>query len=347
MWAERAVRVVNFALPDLTEYDVSSWAVYQTHLPHALLGYELIKEWQLAFPEAARLLDQVGVYLRDHARYSEAEHMLHDGLVMREKLLGYSHPLVVQSINNLATLYWERSEFDESQALYERALALCEQGSVSHLEKVTSLINLASVYLWQNKFGETESLLQKASLLCEEALAGTYAGHVQTTDLLACSSNNLGVLYHVHGRYQDAKTLYLRAYTLWEQLYGAQHPSVATSLHNLGRNYQFLGDYESSESYHLRALTIREQALSTMHPLTATSLNNLSELYCVQERYYEAEPLLRRALHIRETSFGSMNTDVGTTLENLARLLHNTGRGKEAQDFEERAKSIRSGKKTH
>ena len=76
-------------LPDLTEYDVSSWAVYQTHLPHALLGYEFIKEWQLASPEAARLLDQVGVYLRDHARYSEAEPMLRDGLVMREKLLGY------------------------------------------------------------------------------------------------------------------------------------------------------------------------------------------------------------------------------------------------------------------
>ena len=192
LWAERAVRVVNCALPDLSEYAADSWAIYQTHLPHALLGYELIKEWQLAFPEAARLLDQVGVYLRDHARYSEAEPMLGDALSMCEKLLGTAHPVVVQSLNHLGLLYWERSEFDEAQALFERALALCEQGAVSHLEKANSLINLAAVYLFlQEKFGEAESLLQNACRLCEEALAGTYAGDEETTDLLATSLNNL------------------------------------------------------------------------------------------------------------------------------------------------------------
>ena len=346
LWAERAVRVVNWAFPDLAEYAVSSWAIYQNHLPHALLSYELIKEWQLAFPEAARLLDLVGVYLRDHARYSEAEPMLCDALAMREKLLGTTHPLMVQSLNNLGSLYWERSEFDEAQALYERALALCEQGAVSHLEKATSLNNLASVYLFlQDKFGEAEALLQHACQLCEEALAGAYAGDTETIDLLATALSNSGVLYHIHGRYQEAEPLYLRAHTLWEGLFGSQHPNVATALHNLGRNYQFLRDYESSERYHLRALTIREQALSSMHPLTATSLNNLGELYCVQDRYGEAEPLLRRALHIREVSLGSMNTDVATVLENLARLLHNTARGTEAQELEERAQSIRKGKK--
>ena len=344
LWAERAVRVVNYVLPDLSEYAVSSWATYQNYLPHALLGYELIKEWQLTFPEAARLLDQVGVFLRDHARHSEAEPMLRDALTMREKLLGTSHPLVAHSLSNLATLYWERSEFAEAQALHERALAIREQASVSHLEKATSLNNVATVYLWQNKFGEAESLLQRVRLLCEKALAGAYAGDTETSDLLATSLSNLGVLYHLQGRYQEAESLYLRAHTLWEGLFGSQHPTVATALHNLGRNYQFLRDYESSERYHLRALTIREQSLSSMHRLTAISLNNLGELYCLQERYGEAEPLLRRALHILEASLGSTNTDVATTLENLARLLTNTAREGEAQELEERAKSIRNRK---
>ena len=347
LWAERTVRVVNCALPDLIDYAVSSWATYQDHLPHALLCYELIQEWQLAFPEAARLLDLVGVYLRDHARYSEAEPILRDALTMREKLLGTPHPVVVQSLNNLGLLYWERREFAEAQILFERALALCEQGSVSHLEKANSLINLAAVYLFlQDKFGEAESLLQNAFRLCEEALAGNYAGHAETTELLGTSFNNLGFLYHLHGRYREAEPLYLRAHTLWEQLHGAQHPRVATMLHNLGRNYQFLRDYESSERYQLRALAIYEQLLGAMHPLTANSLNSLGELYSAQERYAEAEPLLRRALQIREASFGSTNTDVATVLENLARLLRNTARGREAQELEERAKSIRNGKKT-
>ncbi len=64
------------------------------------------------FPEAARLLDLVGVYLRDHARYSEAEPMLRDALTMREKLLGTAHPVVVQSLNNLGELYSAQERYD-------------------------------------------------------------------------------------------------------------------------------------------------------------------------------------------------------------------------------------------
>jgi tetratricopeptide (TPR) repeat protein len=346
VWAERAVRMVNCALPDLTEYDVFSWAVYQTHLPHALLGYELIKEWQLAFPEAARLLDQVGVYLRDHARYSEAEPMLHDALVIREKLLGTSHLLVAKSLNNLATLYWERSEFDEAQALFERALVIREKGPVSHMERVESLNNLGLVYIFQQRFGEAESLLQRTYVLSEKALAGTYAGHAETTDALSSSLNNLGYLYYVQGRYQEAQSLYQRAYPVWEELYGPQHPNIAILLYNLGCNYQGMRDYEASERYHLRALTMCEQLLGAMHRHTARSLNSLGELYCVQERYAEAEPLLRRALHILEVSLGPTHAEVATHLENLARLLRNTAREEEAQELEERANSIRNGKKT-
>jgi tetratricopeptide (TPR) repeat protein len=345
-WAERVVRVVNCALPDLTEYDVSSWTVYQTHLPHALLGYELIKEWQLAFPEAARLLDQVGVYLRDHARYSEAEPMLHDALVMREKLLGTSHLLVAKSLNNLATLYWERSEFDEAQALFERALVIREKGSVSHMERAESLNNLGLVYIFQKRFGEAESLLQRTYVLCEKALAGTYAGHAETTDALSSSLNNLGYLYYVQGRYQEAQSLYQRAYPVWEELYGPQHPNIAILLYNLGCNYQGMRDYEASERYHLRALTMCEQLLGAVHRHTARSLNSLGELYCIQERYVEAEPLLRRALHILEVSLGPTHAEVAAHLENLARLLRNTAREEEAQELEARANSIRNVKKT-
>ncbi len=346
MWAERAVRVVNCALPDLTEYDVSSWRVYQTHLPHALLGYELIKEWQLAFPEAARLLDQVGVFLRDHARYSEAEPMLHDALAMREKLLGTSHLLVAKSLNNLATLYWERSEYDEAQVLFERALVIREQGSVSNLERAESLNNLGLLYINQKRFEEAESLLQRTYVLCEEALAGTYAGHAETTDVLACSLSNLGYLYYVQGRYQDAQSLYQRSYIVHEKLYGPQHPNIAILLYLLGCNYQFMRDYESSERYHLRALAMCEQLLGAMHRHTARSLNSLGELYCVQERYAEAEPLLRRALHILEVSLGPTHAEVATHLENLAHLLRNTARGRETQELEARANSIRKGKRT-
>jgi tetratricopeptide (TPR) repeat protein/transcriptional regulator with XRE-family HTH domain len=345
LWVERAVRVVNYVLPDLSDYAVSSWAVYQTHVPHALLAYEFVKEWQLAFPEAARLLDQVGVFLRDHARYSEAEPMLHDALVMREKLLGTSHLLVAKSLNNLAILYWERSEYDEAQALFERALVIRDHDSVAPTERAESLNNLGLVYIFQKRYSEAESLLQRTYELCEEALAGTYAGHAEITNALASSLTNLGYLYYLQGRYQEARSLYQRAYTIWEKLYGPQHPNIAIVLYNLGCNYQCLGDYETSEHYHLRALIMCEQLLGAMHRHTARSLNSLGELYCIEERYTEAEPLLRRALHILEVSLGPTHVEVAASLENLARLLHATAREKEAQELEARANSLRNGKR--
>jgi tetratricopeptide (TPR) repeat protein len=343
-WAEQAVRVVNYILPDLSDYEVSSWAIYHAHLPHALLGYEFIKEWQLAFPEAARLLDQVGMFLRDHARYSEAEPMLRDGLVMREKLLGTSHLLVARSLNNLGLLYWERSEFDEAEALFERVLVIRDHESVARLERAESLNNLGLVYIFQKRFGEAEPLLQRTYLLCEEELAVTSAGHAEITDVLSSSLRNLGYLYSVQGRYQEAQSLYQRAYTTWEELYGPQHPNIAILLYLQGCNYQGMRDYESAERYHIRALTMCEQLLGAMHRHTARSLNSLGELYCVQERYAEAEPLLRRALHILEVSLGPTHAEVAAHLENLARLLHATARGREARELEERAKSIRNGK---
>jgi tetratricopeptide (TPR) repeat protein/transcriptional regulator with XRE-family HTH domain len=347
MWAERAICMVNSILPDLFEYAFSSWEVYQTHLPHALLGCELIREWQLEFPEAARLLDQVGVFLRDHARYSEAEAMLRDGLFMREKLLGTTHLLVAKSLNNLAALYWERSEFDAAQLLYERALAIREQGAASDLERAESLINIGLIYIFHQRFEEAESHLQHAYVLCQEAFEGTYANHSEITDLLASSLNNSGYLSYVQRNYQKAQSLFQRAYTLWEELYGPQHPNIAIVLYNLGGTYKLLGDYKSAERYLLRALAMCEQLLGAMHRHTARSLSSLGRLYCVEERYSEAEPLLRRALHIYEISLGPRHMVVATALENLARLLRSTARSNEAQELEDRARTIRKVEQMH
>ena len=59
-WAERSVRAVNRAFP---EVEFSTWSLCQLYLPHAHLSRTLIERWNMEFLEATDLLYKVGYYL--------------------------------------------------------------------------------------------------------------------------------------------------------------------------------------------------------------------------------------------------------------------------------------------
>src|SRR5258708_24300143 len=68
-WAERAVRAVAAAFPDVEL--VATWQQCQQYLPHAQICAELIEQWGMVFPEAARLLHRTGNYLYERGLYIE------------------------------------------------------------------------------------------------------------------------------------------------------------------------------------------------------------------------------------------------------------------------------------
>jgi hypothetical protein len=69
LWAERTVRAVDRAFPGV---EFSTWAVCERLLPQVYACAELINQWGFEFPEAARLLNENGFYLRERARYADA-----------------------------------------------------------------------------------------------------------------------------------------------------------------------------------------------------------------------------------------------------------------------------------
>jgi hypothetical protein len=84
-WAQRAVRAVNAAFPDIEH---QTWPQCDRLLPHTLICAELIAQEQMTFPEATRLLNQTGYYLNERARYVEAEPLLVRALSIYEQQLG-------------------------------------------------------------------------------------------------------------------------------------------------------------------------------------------------------------------------------------------------------------------
>ena len=158
---------------------------------------------------------------------------------------------------------------------------------------------------------------------------------------VAFSLNQLAVLYHSQGKYNEAEPLYRQSLSIREKHLGENHLDAATSLNNLATLYLNQGKYEEAEPLLLRSLSIREKQLGENHPDIAQSFNNLASLYRSQGKYKEAEPLYMQSLAIWEKELGENHLDVAISLNNLASLYLNQKKYEEAEPLLLRSLSIR------
>jgi tetratricopeptide (TPR) repeat protein/DNA-binding XRE family transcriptional regulator len=322
VWAERAMLAVNAAFPH-TEHGV--WLQYGRLLPHALLVAQYIETDLIISEEAGRLLYETATYLRDRARYIEAELLYQRALRIREQQLGPEHPDVAHTLNGLANLYAEQGKYVEAELLYQRALRIWEQHlGPEHPDVATTLNNLALLYAEQGKFVEAEPLYQRALRIWEQHLGPEHPD-------VAYPLNNLAILYYEQSKYMEAELLYQRALRIREQQLGPEHPEVATTLNNLALLYYEQGKYVEAEPLYQRALRIWEQQLGPEHPLVAYSLEGLANLYRDRGKYAEAEPLYQRALRIRKQMLGPEHLETAETMYGLAQLREVQGNNEEAK----------------
>jgi len=330
-WAERTVRAVDAALP---EVEHGSWPQWERLLAHALACHELIEHQGVHGLQAAHLLHRTGAYLLERARSREAEPLLQQALAMREHDLGLEHPETAGTIDRLARCFENQGRYTQAEPLLVRALAIREQQlGPLHPHTATSLNNLAELYRVQGKYELAEPLLMRALSIYEQILGPL---HPDT----ATSLNNLATLYRAQGKYAEVEPLLVRALAIREQQLGPLHPHTAQSLNNLAAFYDTQGKYEQAEPLYLRTLAIWEQQLGPLHPHTATSLNNLAALYCAQGKYELAEPLCQRALVIREQQLGPLHPDTAQSLSNLAALYRVQDKYADAEPLLVRSLSI-------
>ncbi len=140
--------------------------------------------------------------------------------------------------------------------------------------------------------------------------------------------------------YEEAETLYRKALSMRETIFGIKHPSVSTTLNNLAELLRITNRLDEAEPLYRRALSIRETSYGKEHPGVALCLNNLALLLKATNRLDEAELLYRRALSIDEKNYGKEHPDVATCLNNLAELLLTTDRKDEAEPLMHRSLSI-------
>ena len=330
-WAERTVKAVHRLFP---EVEFASWSLCQRYLAHAQIAAQLIKQWEMQFPEAINLLDRCGHYLYQRAQYTEAEALYRQALEIREHVLGPEHPDVAISLSNLTTLYWDQGKFTQAEPLFLRSLAIREQAlGPRHPDVAASVNDLALLYKAQDRYDQAEPLFLRALAIRSQSLDPEHLD-------LASTLNNLAMLYYNQDRFVEAEPLFLRALSISQRVLGPEHPDVATSLNYLAGLYHALARYTEAESLSLRALAIREQAMGSQHPDVATSLNNLALLYSDLDQFSKSEPLFLRALAIYEKVLSPQHPSVATILNNLALLYYSQQMFAQAEPLFQQALSI-------
>jgi len=331
LWAERAVRAINAAFPDV---ELETWTQCQRCLPHAQMSVSYIEEYKLDFPEAARLLNQAANYLSTHAQYAQAELLLKQALSIRQQVLVPNYRDTAFTLNDLGVLYLTQGKYQRSEPLLQQALEIREQTlGLKDPATTTSLNNLALLYYAQGKYDLAERLYQQALSIRQSILKSDHPD-------IAQSLNNLAELYTVQGKYKQAEKLYIQARESQENSQGLHHPDVAKTLNNMALLYRSKGEYSLAEEFYQQALHIQERILGPNHPDVAQTLNNMARLYRAQGEYTKSQPFYQRALHIREEVFGPDHPQVAQSLYSIAKLYNSQGKYRQAKEFAQRALKI-------
>lgn len=159
-WAQRAMLAVNAAFPH-AEYH--TWSQCERLLPQALAATQGIEQYQLISEEAGHLLYETATYLRDRARYPEAEPLYQRALHIWEQHLGSEHPDAAYPLYGLAVTYKEQGRYAEAEPLYQRALCIRELHlGPEHPDTAETIHDLARLREAQGKCQEASDWYARA-----------------------------------------------------------------------------------------------------------------------------------------------------------------------------------------
>jgi len=312
LWAERTVRVVNAAFP---EVDYAKDSPHQYYLPHVQECAALVKEYHLYFAEAAQLLYKAGISLYFHGFYSQSQSFHQQALAIREEVFEFDHPDVADSLNTLAIFASNQGDYERAERFYRQAIDIREKMlGPQHPSTAESLNNLGVLYRTLGKYEQAKRLLKGALGIHEQSLGSE---NPVTLNFVI----NLATLYAEQRQYEQAEQLLNQALATSKRVLEPGHPLIAHNLKLLARLSFEQGNHERAESLLKHSLAIIEKTLGSEHPATAERLSDLAELHFAQDRYAEAQSLCQRALSICEKTFGPENPDTIAVRKQLSRIM--------------------------
>lgn len=167
--------------------------------------------------EANRLSAQT-VELYKKQLYDEGIALARRSLEIRERALGLDDALVGDALQNLASLYFAKKDFDQAISLSKRAVAIYEKGAQPS-KLASSLDTLGWFYYAEGDKGKAEETFHRSLAIREKSLG---SGHRDT----AISLQLLAQFNQKEAKYAIATDYYKRALAVLEKELGPNHKTV-------------------------------------------------------------------------------------------------------------------------
>ena len=238
-------------------------------------------------PDIAESLASFGVLHAKLGEYDFAHNYYQEALGILKISLGETHPKYAECLNSLGSLNLDLGDFKlvEIQilaALEIRKKALGEE----HPGYALNLSSLGRLYRNKGDYSTAEGYYKRALEIRLKIHKG------EKSDNIASSTNLLGYLYFLMGRYSESETLLLDSYQMRKELEMAENPNYAMNLYNLGMLYNKLEKYNLSEEYLVQSIEIRKRLFGENNNELISSKLALSKLFLKTNRLEEAYSIL-------------------------------------------------------
>jgi len=284
----------------------------------------------------ASQLDEQMLPLYNIANYESALKLAQESLVIRKAALRPDHPLVAESLFNVASIYFKLGSYAVAEPLFKESLAIRERKLGPDDPDVAKSVNsLAGLYQMIGDYERAETLFKRALTIRQKSFGPEHG-------IVAQSMVNLGLLYKDKRDYKQAEELLARALDIFKKIIGSEdHLAIASVLNSLAVIHQEQGELAQAEPLYRRALVTQEKYLRPDDPDLANTIHNLAVLYLLKRDYDRAEPLYQRAIENIEKTLGPQHPLFANALESISIMYQAKGDLNRAIAFQQRSNDIR------
>lgn len=238
-------------------------------------------------------------------------------------------------LHSLGEILRRRRKYAEAETCAHRAAIIIEPllpqfaGPEGMLILILSLALLGAARREQGRYTEAEAPLARAIQLGDSL--------PNPTDALIAALNEYGVLSKFAGWFENAESVYHRAFELALRLHGWHSETTATILHNLGGLYHACGRFREAEEHARRGLEMRRALRGEAHPDVLSDAVAYGAILDALGRYSESRPIYERAVAEYTRTFGPEDYEVAVVLHNLDGVERAQGNMAKAEELARRA----------
>ena len=220
-----------------------------------------------------------------------ATRMLESIVREREEKLPDDRPGMASALARLGGEYNATGRYDEGIPLLEQALQLFEQSGHGRSWEAGMAWRYYGVAISSvGRIEAAEDCFRRAL-----AIWRTLGDKERAAGELSNLAGNL----EAQGRRDEGLAMKQEALAALIEVYGPEHPVVATVKNNIAISLHNNGDLEGAERLYRESLASQERLLGPEGAQVADGFTNLGRLLMDQGRYEEAEPYVRQAAAIR------------------------------------------------